>query len=67
MDQCQENYPNLITSIVATGILIISEILPFISSLNGNGVVHAVLGKLRKTFPVEEERNNSNTNLLPPV
>lgn len=67
MEQCQENYPNLITSIVATGILIVSEILPFISSLNGNGVVHAVLGKLRKTFPTEAEQNNSSSNLLPPV
>ena len=53
MEQCQENYPNLITSIVATGILIVSEVLPFINSLNGNGVVHSVVARLRKTFPVE--------------
>lgn len=60
MDQCQENYPNLITSIIATGILIISEVLPFIPQLSGNGVIHAVFGQLRKTFPLKREDNNNN-------
>jgi hypothetical protein len=52
MEECQENYPNLITSIVATGVLIFSEILPFINSLEGNGLVHSIVAKLKKTFPV---------------
>ena len=51
MEECQENYPNLITSIVATGVLIFSEVLPFINSFDGNGVVHSIVAKLRKTFP----------------
>lgn len=49
--QCQENYTNLVTSIVAAGVLIISEILPFIESLKGNGIVHAAISALKTTFP----------------
>ena len=63
-DQCQtENYTNLLTSILAVGVLVISEVLPFIKSLNGNGLVHGIVNSLVKKFPVNQ--SNSQQVALP--
>jgi hypothetical protein len=54
-DQCQqENYTTLITTITAVGVLVVSEILPFIKQLDGNGVVDLIMKSLKKRFPVPE-------------
>jgi hypothetical protein len=54
-DQCQqENYTALVTTIVSVGVLIVSEILPFVKALEGNGVVDLIMKSLRKRFPTPE-------------
>lgn len=55
-EQCQENYSNLVSSVVAVGLLIFSEVLPFIKSLEGNGVVHGIVQVLSKRFPMKESQ-----------
>jgi hypothetical protein len=54
-DQCQqENYTVLVTTIVSVGVMIVSEILPFVKSLEGNGVVDLIMKSLKKRFPTPE-------------
>jgi hypothetical protein len=55
-EQCQENYSNLVSTVVAVGVLIFSEILPFIKAFEGNGVVHGIVKVLSDRFPVNHER-----------
>jgi hypothetical protein len=55
-EQCQENYSNLVSTVVAIGVLIFSEVLPFIKALEGNGVVHGIVKALSSQFPVNVER-----------
>jgi hypothetical protein len=47
-EQCPENYTNLITSVIASVSLIISEVLPFVETLEGNGLVQMII---KKIFP----------------
>jgi hypothetical protein len=54
-EQCQENYSNLVSTAVALGVLIFSEVLPFIKAFEGNGVVHGIVKALSKKFPVNIE------------
>ena len=55
--QCPENYTNLITGLIASITLLISEVLPFIKSMEGNGVVHALI---KKFLPEQETTNQHN-------
>lgn len=54
-EQCQENYSNIVSTAIALGVLIFSEVLPFIKAFEGNGVVHGIVKALLRRFPVNDE------------
>lgn len=51
-----ENIPTIITTVVASTIAIVSEILPFFTDVEGNGIVDTILKALRKKFPLSSEQ-----------
>jgi hypothetical protein len=50
-DVCQDNTANLISTLIAAGLLIVSEIMPFIKSQD-NGILQSVVSRLKERFPM---------------
>lgn len=51
-----ENIPTIITTVVAAGIAIVSEFLPFFTDVEGNGIIDTIMKSLRKKFPLSSEQ-----------
>lgn len=49
---CPDNTASLVTAISSVVVLIISEVLPFIPNIPGNGLVHALITTLRTQLPL---------------
>lgn len=49
---CENNATTIITTILAATIAIVSEFLPFIPGVEGNGFVHTIFTALKKKFPL---------------
>ena len=56
-ETCIDN-ASLLSTIVASSLLIISEVLPYFSSVKGNGITQVIAGIL-KTFVRKEEQQVS--------
>lgn len=54
---CQDNTANLISTLIATGLFIVSEILPFIKS-NDNGILQSIVSRLSQRFPIRRDAVN---------
>jgi hypothetical protein len=52
MSQCPDSTAGLVTGISAVIVLIISEILPFIPNIPGNGLLHGLITVLRTQLPL---------------
>lgn len=53
---CDNSVSVIITSVLAATIAIVSEFLPFIPGVEGNGIVHTIFSALRKKFPLAGHR-----------
>jgi hypothetical protein len=51
---CQDSYANLISTLIATGLFLVSEIMPFIKSTDSNGLIQGILSGLVKRFPMPQ-------------
>ena len=55
---CQDNTANLVSTLIAAGLLILSEIMPFIKS-ESNGILQAIVLRLKSKFPVPTSQPNT--------
>lgn len=46
MSDCVDQTP-LLTTIIASGLLVISEILPYFKEVKGNGIVQAIISGMK--------------------
>jgi hypothetical protein len=52
MSQCPDSTAGLVTGISSIVVLIISEVLPFIPNIPGNGILDAIVKTLRSQLPL---------------
>jgi hypothetical protein len=55
-----ENVSAIIATVIAATVAIVSEFLPFIPGVEGNGIVHTIISGLKKNFPLQAEVSISN-------
>lgn len=55
---CTDNTANLISTLIAAGLLIVSEIMPFIKSQD-NGILQSVVSRLKERFPMSGRSANA--------
>jgi hypothetical protein len=63
MQQCPADTSNMTTTIVAVGVLLVSEVLPFLKTIKGNGVVDAIVQIFSHVVPPQQEPTPSRAEM----